>query len=239
MGTFGKAAFFSFSRDKVISSVYGGMAATNDDDLARKLKKYQMEIGSPSNFWVFQQLLHPVLMNWLILPTYRIFGKYVLILFQWLKILSKAVHWKEKRGLKPSYFPKRLPNALAVLALNQFNKLETFNAHRQEIAHFYFKNLRDTSLQLPENQGLFLRFTLKHPKASDIIKAAWHENLLIGDWYTSPIAPHDTRLEKIKYQTGSCPKAEKLAKITFNLPTHINISEKDAQIIVNFLKKWR
>ena len=235
VGTFGKAAFFSFSRDKVISSIYGGMVTTNDDELAQKLEKYVRDIGYPSNCWIFQQLLHPVLMNWLILPTYKIFGKYLLILFQWLQILSKAVHWKEKRGKKPGYFPKRMPNALAILALNQFKKLEKFNVHRKEIADFYSKNLGG---QLNEG-SIYLRFPVKHPKAHDIIKKAWQNNLLIGDWYTSPIAPADTRLDKIGYVIGSCPKAEKLSKETFNLPTHINISKQDAQKIIEFLKKWK
>jgi dTDP-4-amino-4,6-dideoxygalactose transaminase len=242
IGTFGKAAFFSFSRDKVISSVYGGMAVTNDDDLAKKLKKYQAGVGDPSNFWIFQQLLHPVLMNYLILPTYLILGKYLLIIFQWLQILSKAVHWKEKRGQKPGYFPKKMPNALAILAQNQFKKLAKFNNHRKEITDFYYKELKDSSFELPpepENKKqIFLRFTIKHPKAQEIIKRAWQKNLLIGDWYTKPIAPHDTMLEKMQYILGSCPKAEKLSKETFNLPTHINISQKEAKKIINFLKRF-
>ena len=242
VGTFGKAAFFSFSRDKVISSVYGGMVVTNDDELAKKIKEYQGKIGYPSMFWIKQQLLHPILMNWLILSTYRILGKYLLILFQWLHILSKAVHWKEKRGKKPGYFPKALPNALAVLALNQFKKLEKFNTHRKEIARFYFEALKNSSFELPitleDRDYIFLRFTIKHPKAHSIIKKAWQKNLLIGDWYTTPIAPHDTKLEKLQYQLGSCPKAEKLSKETFNLPTHINISQKEAKKIIDFLKEY-
>ncbi|MCX6760404.1 MAG: DegT/DnrJ/EryC1/StrS family aminotransferase, partial [Candidatus Nealsonbacteria bacterium] len=47
VGTFGKAAFFSFSRDKIISSVYGGMVITNDDDLAEKIKDFQDCIKYP------------------------------------------------------------------------------------------------------------------------------------------------------------------------------------------------
>ena len=240
-GTFGKLAFFSFSRDKVISSVYGGMVVTDDNNLAEKIKKFQKEIKYPSCCWIFQQLLHPVLMNFLILPTYKILaGKIILILFQWLRILSKAVHWKEKRGRKPSYFPKRMPNALALLAQNQFKKLERFNKHRKEIADFYFENLRDSSFELPkvpnDREHGFLRFTVKHPKAHQIIKKAWQKNILIGDWYTTPIAPGDTKLRKLKYEIGMCPKAEKLAKQTLNLPTHINISLKQAQKIINFLK---
>jgi len=239
VGTFGKASFFSFSRDKIISSIYGGLVVTNDDKLAEKIREFQKKIKYPSYFWIFQQLLHPLLMNWIILPTYSIFGKYLLVVLQYLRLLSKAVHQKEKKGKMPNYFPKKMPNALAVLALNQFRKIEKFNKHREKIAQLYFQKLKKSSFGLPENRGVFLRFTLKNPNAHQIIKKAWKKNLLIGDWYTSPIAPDDTKLEKINYKIGSCPKAEKLAKTTFNLPTHINISEKKAEKIVEFLLKLK
>lgn len=242
IGTFSKAAFFSFSRDKVISSVYGGMVAINDEELAKKIRIYQEKIGYPSYWWTVRQLLHPILMNWLILPTYRLFGKYLLSIFQWLGILSKAVDWTEKRGKKPSYFPKRMPILLAVLALNQLKKMERFNAHRQKTADFYYKRLVNTEFMLPSNPAdkkqIFLRFAIRHPRAHEIIKKAWRKNLLIGDWYTTPIAPYDTKLDKMKYVVGGCPMAEKLAKETLNLPTHINISEQDAQKITNFLKEY-
>lgn len=73
-GTLGKAGFFSFGRDKVISTVYGGIAVTNDEIVAKKLREFQKKIGRPSNFWTFQQLLHPVLMNYLLLPFYSFFS---------------------------------------------------------------------------------------------------------------------------------------------------------------------
>lgn len=243
VGSFGKVGFFSFSRDKVISSVYGGMVITNDDILAEKLKKLQNEFGYPSYFWILQQLLHPILLNFIILPIYNFLdlGKIFLVLSQWFHILSKAVHYKEKRGIRPDYFPKALPNALALMAYNQFNKLEKFNLHRKVISDFYYQELKDTQFILPENNGnIFLRFAVKHPKAHEIIYDAWHkENILLGDWYTSVIAPDDTKLDEMHYKAGSCPTAEKLSKITLNLPTHINISIKDTQRIVNFLKQWK
>ncbi|MEK7510435.1 MAG: aminotransferase class I/II-fold pyridoxal phosphate-dependent enzyme [Patescibacteria group bacterium] len=236
VGTWGKAAFLSFSRDKVISSVYGGMAVTNDDALAEKIKEFQEKAGYPSLFWIFQQLLHPVLMNWKILPTYRILGKYLLVVAQQLHLLSKAVHWKEKRGMKPAYFPRRMPNALALLALKQFQKLDRLNEHRKEVARYYTQALQATSFELPkhfeEREHIFLRFPLKHPRAHAIIKNAWSNNVLIGDWYTSPIAPADTQMEKIGYVGGSCPTAERLSKVVLNLPTHINISKKEMEQIL-------
>jgi len=245
-GTFGKAAFFSFSRDKVISSVYGGMAVTNDDELAKSLRQAQADFGIPNRFWIFQQLLHPIFLNYIILPIYNFFdlGKIFLVLSQWFHILSKAVSWQEKRGQRPDYFPGTMPSALAIMALNQFNKLEKFNRHRQQIAEFYYQELKNTSFILPpkiaDKKNVFLRFTIKHPKAHQIIYNAWHkQNILLGDWYTTPIAPFDTKVEEMKYTPGSCKNAEELAKTTLNLPTHINISQKSAERIVNFLKQWK
>ncbi|MFC1630225.1 aminotransferase class I/II-fold pyridoxal phosphate-dependent enzyme [Patescibacteria group bacterium] len=242
VGSFGRAAFFSFSRDKVLSCVYGGIAVAFDKELALKIKEFQKEAGFPSYFWIFQQLLHPILMNWKILPTYSFFGKYLLVLLQWLHILSKAVHWKEKRGKKPGYFPKLLPNALSLLAALQFKKLERFNNHRGKIADFYLQKLQGSSFTLPnlspDKKHIFLRFPIRHKKAHEIIKKSWKKNMLIGDWYDSVIAPSDTRLKAMGYEKGSCKNAEDLTQETFNLPTHINISVKEAQKIVNFLRDY-
>lgn len=258
VGTFGKAAFFSFSRDKVISCVYGGMAVTNDDEIGKKLEELQKEFGKPSLWWTRQQLLHPVLLHYIVLPLYNFLdlGKLFLIFSQWTHLLSKAVSWKEKRGERPDYFPKALPNALALMAQNQLNKLETFYNHRKQLAQFYSENLKGTSFILPDmsdkSRSLrsnressissgqsFLRFVVRHPKAHEIIYDAWHhQNILLGDWYTTPIAPDDTKLETMKYKLGMCPNAESLAKETLNLPTHVNIKMDDAKRIINFLKQF-
>lgn len=252
VGTSGQAAFFSFSRDKVISSVYGGMATTNDEKISDSLRSQQSEFGNPSYYWIFQQLLHPVLLNYVILPIYKLLdlGKIFLVLSQWLHILSKAVHWREKRGKKPRYFPKKMPNGLAILALKQFGKLEKFYVRRAELAQFYYKELSGGNFKISQKlspeflnkNGLkhsFLRFSIGHKDSHSIIYQAWHKkNILIGDWYTSPVAPDDTQLDKVMYKTGSCPIAEELSKSTLNLPTHINIKNIDARRVAEFLKQF-
>ncbi|MGD0577065.1 MAG: DegT/DnrJ/EryC1/StrS family aminotransferase, partial [Candidatus Staskawiczbacteria bacterium] len=144
---------------------------------------------------------------------------------------------------RPDYFPRVLPNAMAIMAMNQFGKIEKFNSHRKLVADYYYKELAGTKFELPEKfenrKNIFLRFTIKHKEAHEIIYEAWHkQNILLGDWYTTPIAPFDTNMEEIKYKMGSCTTAESLARKTLNLPTHINISEKDAERIVKFLKSW-
>lgn len=244
VGTFGKASFFSFSRDKIISSVYGGIAATNDKELAEKIENYRNNIKYPSYFWIFQQLIHPILLRYFILPVYNFInlGKIFLVLSQNFHILSKAVHKKEKKGIIPPYFPKKMPNALCILALNQFKKLDRFNRHRKKIAEYYYNELKNAGFSLPmefkERKSAFLRFTIKSDKAHSIIYDAWKKNnILVGDWYTSPIAPIDTDLKRMGYKKGMCKNAEELSEMTFNLPTHINISLKEAKRIVDLLKK--
>ena len=244
VGTLGDVSFFSFGRDKVISSIYGGMATTNNPEIGRKLEEFWKKCKYPSHFWVLQQLFHPVIFA-IALPAYNFFalGKIMIKLGQRVKLLSLAVTRKEKKGGMPSYFPRRMPGALAVLALHQFRKLEKFNNHRKQIARFYQKSISSRNV-IPvydavktTNGGgsIFLRWSMLSFARDRILKTARRQGIYLGDWYASVIAPADTDLEKMHYIQGSCPKAEQVAKQIFNLPTHINISPKDARKIVEVL----
>jgi dTDP-4-amino-4,6-dideoxygalactose transaminase len=245
-GTFGDAAFFSFGRDKIISSVFGGMAVTNDDLIAERIKNFREKLDYPSNFWIFQQLLHPILTNYLVLPAFGLdtnLGRMILGFLHLFKILSKGVYKEEKRGKISKNFPKKLPHVLAILAQNQFKKLERFNNHRREIAKFYEENLKEKfKLPLAKKDENVLPTFLKYPvllekNTDQILKIFRKRKIYLDDgWRKSPIVPPDTDLKKMKYNLGSCPRAEKIAKSILILPTHINISLEDAQKVVNVLK---
>jgi len=248
-GTFGDVAFFSFGRDKIISSVFGGLAVTNNEEIGERIKNFREKCDFPSNFWIFQQLLHPILVNYLVLPAYGLnqyLGRIILGLFHKLSILSKGVYKKEKKGEIPKYFPKRFPNALATLALNQFKKLEKFNNHRRKTASFYEKELKNTGFNLPlakSQEGrtpAFMRYPiLVNFDTDEILQKLRRKKIFLDDgWRKSPVVPPDTDIDKMGYLFGSCPQVEKVAQNIVNLPTHINISEKEAKIIVNFLKSY-
>ncbi len=241
-GTLGDAAFFSFGRDKIISSVHGGIAVTNDPHLGEKLKLFQSSIPFPSRRWIFQQLFHPIAFLSLILPTYEFFslGKVFLVLLQRLGMLSLAVTKEEKRGDKPSIFSKRMPNALATLALSQMNRLEQFNKHRQRIASMYTEILKNSKLRLPlimDNQAksIFLRYNLQTSQAERLFQVARQHRIILGNWYNPAISPKGTEYSAIFYQPGSCPVAERVAKKSLNLPTYPHLSLDDAQRIAYLL----
>lgn len=244
-GSFGDFSFFSFGRDKVISSVYGGMMAVNNPKFLEKIRDFQKNCHFPHIAWILQQLLHPILTNLLILPFYNVlFGKIVMALAINLNILSKSVTQKENIGILPSYFPYRLPNGLAILALNQLRKLDRFNAHRRELAEFYKQELDNNPEvevvynNIPENkEPIYLKYPLINKTGRDIFKTMRASNIYLNDgWRDSAIMPPSTNLEKMEYLEGSCLLAEEFSKKIFHLPTHINISINDAKKIIYLLK---
>ncbi len=238
VGSFGDAAFFSFGRDKPISCVYGGIAVSKSAKVGEKLCAISEESGLPNFFWILQQLWHPLWIS-LILPFYYFlnFGKILLILLQKLHILSLAISIQEKSGFKPSYFPKKLPNALATLALHQFQKLPHFVEHRKELAMYYERALQSLRIRLLKRPSgtIFLRYPIVTPRACELIKKARHQHILLGDWYDTVIAPQSVNLEVFMYKNGSCPHAQRVCEQVFNLPTSINTSKEDAKRITHFL----
>ena len=267
VGTFGDAAFFSFGRDKIISSVYGGMAVSGNDKIGERLKKIQKNLPFPSSSWTLRQILHPIIFS-LALPVFSFLniGKAILYLCQKLKILSSSVYPEEKKGKVAKYFPKKMPNAIAILALNQFKKLDKFNSHRQEIAGIYrreldFLSLREVERCLPAGRqeaissnekqagnfsftdknakSVFMRYSIFTERAGEIREKLKKQNILLDDgWHTLPIVPKGTDLEKMRYKKGSCPRAEKTAKTILNLPTGIKITKQDAERIIKLVKEY-
>lgn len=239
VGSFGTAAFFSFGRDKIVSSVFGGMATTNNESLGNKLRQYQHALAYPSLIWILQQLLHPLIMA-LVLPTYRLgLGKIILYAAQHLRFLSFPVYAQEKQARQPEYFPKRLPNALSFLAYWQLEKLKRYNAIRRNIAKTYFVELKNTSDTLPKanEEAIYLRFPILSKYADELRFQAKKKGILLGNWYSSVIDPKGVDFKKILYTRGSCPKAEKMARQSLNLPTYPTLTQLQIKEIIELIKK--
>ncbi len=240
VGTFGDAAIWSFGRDKVISSVWGGMITTDDDQLAKRLRDHQRQLPFPNFFQIKQALLHPLFFA-LIKPIYRFkIGKLFLVTLQKIHALPRVIFPAEKSGNKPKFFPQRLPNTLAVLAHHQLKKLNSFHQHRLQMAAYYTEQLKDQAgLKLPDSvnnsSASWLRYTIRTPKAAQILNKARKQGIYLGDWYTTVLAPAGCQLSHFNYQSGSCPRAEKAAAETINLPTHIQMTKQQVDEVVGFL----
>jgi dTDP-4-amino-4,6-dideoxygalactose transaminase len=131
-----------------------------------------------------------------------------------------------------------MAGSLALLALNQFRKLNKFNDHRRKIAQYYFNNLNIKNISLPKNvkEAIWLRFPIEVQDKTALINFAKKRGVMLGDWYKGTIQPAE--LSSINYKLGSCPKAEKASLEIVNLPTYSNFTLDDARHVVRLIKQW-
>ncbi len=246
LGSWGDAAFFSLGRDKIISSVFGGLAFTNNSLLADRLANLMQEASYPSNKWIKQQLRHPLLTAKWIMPYYnkKELGRKILLFSQKIGLLSKAMTREEKMGKMRSDELIQMPQSLAILAINQFSKLNYHQQHRIKIANFYREKLKNLPILLPreDTERTYLKFNIifsDKKTADDMLKYFRSQNIYLYDgWKDSPIVPSDVDLSAMQYQKGICSVAEDLSGKLVNLPTHINISMEDASRIVETIKSF-
>ncbi len=235
VGTMGEAAFFSFGRDKALSSVWGGAAIINSNRKTQieKLKKYHKTLPVPGLFWILQQLLHPIAFS-VILPLYRFgIGKLLLVILQNLKLLSLPVYAEEKHGHRPGDFPAKYPNALSFLLVRQLQKLDRFTLTRRAVAKKYdeFFQKKSQAGVLPfVSEASYLRYPVLVSQPDIVSRRAKKRGILLGNWYHNVVDPTGVDFAAIHYTVGSCPKAENAAKQVVNLPTRITLSEAERVI---------
>jgi len=231
VGTIGDAAIFSFGRDKVLSSVYGGAALIRDKwTLAKKAMEKQIRLlPYPSVFWIAQQLMHPITMS-IVLPLYNTgIGKALLFAFQKLRFVSYPVGKKELHGIKINPYMMQYPNALAALLVGQLAKFSRYAEMREETVAFYKRLLakKKTIIIPPDMKGsICLRYTILVDNPRYIYTICKKQEVILGNWYHNVIDPQGSDFTKACYRIGSCPNAEKYAKQSLNLPTRLTSEQR-------------
>lgn len=240
IGSFGHAAFFSFGRDKPVSSVFGGMLVTDSDVVAARVKEHFDSRPLPSRLWILRTLLHPLVIAF-IKKTYAHagIGKMLLKVVHAIRLLPKAVYREEYHGGKPAWTSKKMAPVTARLLLHQLDKLDRFNAHRRALVSLYKESIRSKkirSLRLKKDSfPPLLRYIVFVTRAKELRAMAKKENIFLGDWYDRAIAPRGVDYEVVGYHPYECPMAESLSRQSLNLPTDINVSEEDAKSIAEFI----
>lgn len=232
VGTFGDAAFFSFGRDKVLSSVWGGVAIikkshTNE---AKKLTSFERSLPFPTIHWIGTQLLHPLLFS-ISMPVYSMgLGKAMIAVCKAMHLITLPIYPTEFTGGKPAQLETRYPNALATLILTQLKKLDRYKTMRNDTTDRYLKLFSlDRKVQTyPTPFGAtYLRFPILTDDKTLLLKAAKKEGILLGNWYSQVIDPKGVSLSAVSYKEGSCPRAEYYAKHTVNIPTRLTKRQRD------------
>ncbi len=217
-GTVGDFAILSFSQDKIIDAVSGGALIIRN----KKYQNYKSEFVFKEPKSQLKDKFYPYL-------TFKIrkgydwgLGKPIHFILKSLNFLSKPM----QEGLYDFY---SLPNWYCNLALIEFSNLSQQLNHRKEIAKIYAKKLAGKILQKnitgKINLSSNLRFPIFTENRKGLIEFLKKYKIFVSDVWYDDVAPE-------------CPNAVVISKTILNLPTHINITEKDALKISERINEW-
>jgi len=222
-GTYGDFVVLSFGQDKILDAVSGGALIVRN-------VKYKNKVDSLifKNVDVQKQLkdrFYP-LFTFIIRSTYGIgLGKLLHFILKKLNILSQPIIQERAITLH------NLPDWYCDLINFQFSQLENNLNHRRKILNVYIAMLskRTTSFSL--------RFPILIKNRIELIKNLQEYGVYVSDiWYDAPIAP--ARFLSLTSYSNQCPMGESVSKQIVNLPTHRNISLRQAKELSVKVNKW-
>lgn len=231
-GQVGDFTILSFSQDKIIDSVSGGALVIRNKDYQQK------ELPSLEKITNKQQFIdrfYPFF-TFVIRATYQIeVGKLIHAVLKKSGLLSSPMGEENVNRLFD------LPNWYSSLAYGELQNLQGNLAHRREIAFVYAREINPEILMesvinsIPMSTNL--RFPIFVKNRLSLIKYLKNYGIYVSDiWYDAPIAPK--KYMSMTDYKNQCPESEKISEEILNLPTHQNVSEKQAKEISERINQW-
>jgi dTDP-4-amino-4,6-dideoxygalactose transaminase len=241
VGTFGKAAYFSFQWNKPFTTGLGGMAITNDDVLVERIEQIcKSQLVQPSIREKLMLLAQLMVYRAFIYPRTTAMAQ---SFFRFLTKKSIVVGSSSSCEFEPEMekdFFKAMSSVQAVAGIRQLKKSEKNIEHRRQMAALY-----DTLL---EQKGwptrnydkevinpVMVRYPVRIKEKDKAIQWAASAGIELGTWFECPLHPIETPLEKYDYRIGMCPEAEKASREVVNLPLHPRATKKTVRRTVEFI----
>ncbi len=237
VGSFGRSAFFSTEETKTISTTMGGMAVTDDAELAASIEAFQASCSWPAPSTTSRYLLELVLYHLVFEPHLHRYVREIYELVGERNPLPGPTTNDEARGLKPPNYERRLSNAQAALGLRQLQSLDVNIAHRRAVADQYTSRLSELGIRTYEApakaQPALVRYPVRVRNRTATLRAV-APHAALGTWFTSVLQESLSPVYG-DYVEGSCPRAESAAKQLVNLPTNPRVTERDVEAITSGL----
>ena len=211
VGSIADMTCFSFHPVKTVTGGEGGAVTTNDEQLYHRLLRLRTH-GITRNP---EEMVHPTDDPW----------------------------YNEQVELGYNY---RMTDFQAALLLSQLHKLPAFSARRKEIVGKYneaFKDIPEITVQkeIPESDTTrhlyILRLKLEKLTCTrrQFFDALYAENTCPQVHYL-PVYWH-SYYEKLGYQRGICPNAEKYYEEVMSIPLYYALTDKDVDDVIHAVKK--
>jgi dTDP-4-amino-4,6-dideoxygalactose transaminase len=244
VGTFGKAAYFSFQWNKPFTTGLGGMAITNDDVLAEKIeqicKSQLVQPGIKEKLMLLAQLM--VYRAFVYPRTTAMAQSFFRFLTKKGFVVGSSSSCEFEPEMKKDFF-KAMSSIQAKAGIRQLKKLEKNITHRRKMAELYDELLlqkgwptRNYNKEIMN--PVMVRYPVRIKEKDKAIQQAASAGIELGSWFECPLHPIETSLEAYDYEIGMCPEAEKASREVVNLPLHPRADEKTAKRTVEFITRF-
>ncbi len=241
VGSHGRVAFFSTEETKTISSTMGGMAVTDDPELAEQLRSQQDAAGVPERSLVARYLVKQIMYH---LFTHPAVHRITRPAYLWLRdrpamhLAPGATSAVEMEGGRPPGYLMRYSNSQARIGLRQLQRLDENLEHRRRTAAAWAGNLGDRfTLPVPPTEAdpAFVRYPVRVADRPAAMRKA-SPNVVLGQWFNQVL--EEARSDRDgDYVPGSCPRAEQAGRELVNLPTHPRTSRGDVERILKIFEE--
>jgi len=217
VGNYGDVAFYSSEQSKVFNTIQGGMAVTSSDTFAARLRDYFDKAPYPDEDWIDKQLSNVIMNYYQFKHPHRCWMAEIAELQYGRKRLISTSS-DEEQGIRPAYYGRKMPAAIAELGLNQLRKIDHYNKERCSTAKQWdtWCETRgyDKPVVIEDSVPVFLRYpVLVEPeKKSDRSWALKELGVEPGVWFSGNLHP-------VNIQIDGCPNADRAVRQCINFPT--------------------
>ncbi len=231
----GDAALFGLNIAKYISSVFGGMLTTNDDDIYERVKHYRdKHFTRPSSVKQFRKLLYLMAVYIAFNNTFYGFVNFLEEATPFLDRLTK--YYREDRIDLPKDFEVESGDLEGRIGQVQLGKYSRIRQRRQEIAEYYNRQLLGIEgLELPPivEGATYSHYVPRVANRREILDRTRKEGVQLGQLIEYSI-PHMEAYRK--YKDGEFPNSYLSSKTAINLPNYPGLTNSDLDRIIEKLK---
>lgn len=232
----GDGALFGLGISKQITSIFGGMFTTNDDEIAASLRRWRYRNFEAAG-WSrsIKRALY-------LLAIYPAFNETLYGLVYWLQEqtpilnrLTKAYHLDEKIHFPPDYRVK-MSRIEAGVGLAQLSKYLKIKNKRREIAEVYFNELIPPANWVlpPKVKGAtYSHFAIRVPDREAIIAYAAGNGVQLGHLIEYSI-PHLSPYREYA-KTGAFSNSLYCSRHMINLPIHPGLDKPKIEKIISLV----
>jgi len=240
-GGFGEAAFFSFQMLKGLNTYGGGMATTNNAELADRIRLLASAEPWPTEAEVRKRLLFGELQRGLISPqgfTFSLFGIFYVASFFGNHDLTRFL-WERIRPLAPlpANYRRRFSNAQAILGLKGLGALEDMNRTCRANARRLSEGLRATPsilppADVPDTVPVYYQYCIRTSDPATLSRRAIRKGIDIEIMHvdicnTLPLFADSSR---------PCPAAESTTD-TLQLPVYSRLASDDVDRVLRTVQE--